>query len=192
MKSYRDLVADLSGRIDEVMPWELAEELARDQRLLVVDVREPEEFAAMHIPGSINAPRGTLEAAAEWEYEETIPELAAARDRPVVLACRSGNRSLLAAHTLRLLGFKDVASLKLGVRGWKDDEQPLIDATGDPVDPEVGDRFFTTRLRPDQYAPKETNVCTLPRPRCCNGEHAHTRRAPVVDFPVCESCCVGA
>ena len=191
MKRYRDLVADLLPHVRELMPWDLAERMAGDRRLLVVDVREPEEFAAMRIPGSINAPRGILETAAEWEYEETIPELAAARDRPLVVVCRSGNRSVLAAHTLQLLGFRDVASLKLGVRGWKDDDQPLEDAAGLEVDPEEADRFFTPRLRPDQYAPKPRNVCRLPRPRCCSGAPRHPPHHAVVDFPSCGSCCTG-
>lgn len=192
MKRYRDLVADLLAQVQELMPWDLAEWMERDRRLLVVDVREADEFAAMHIPGSINAPRGTLEAAAEWEYEETIPELAASRERPVVVVCRSGNRSVLAAHTLQMMGFQDVASLKLGVRGWKDDDQPLVDAAGEVVDPEAGDHFFTARLRPEQYAPKPSNVCTLPRPRCCSGGARPVQEAAVVDFPSCGSCCAGA
>ena len=193
MKSYRQLVADLLAQVPELMPWDLAERMEENRRLLVVDVREADEFAVMHIPGSINAPRGILEAAAEWEYEETIPELAAAREREVVVVCRSGNRSVLAAHTLRLMGFQQVFSLKLGVRGWKDDDQPLTDASGNLVDPEASDDFFTARLRPDQYAPKPSNVCTLPRPRCCTaGAQPVHHEAAVVDFPACGACCAGA
>ena len=190
MKRYRDLVADLLGDVKEWMPWELAERMERDRRLLVVDVREADEFTAMHIPGAINAPRGILEAAAEWEYEETIPELAAARDREVVVVCRSGNRSVLAAHTLRLLGFHHAASLKLGVRGWKDDDQPLVDGEGRVVDPEEADRYFTPRLRPDQYAPRPSNVCRLPRPRRCTGVPPLHHRVPR-PIPVCPTCCPG-
>jgi rhodanese-related sulfurtransferase len=153
MKRYNDLINELLPRVREWMPWDLVERLEANPQLLVVDVREPAEYAAMHIPGSINVPRGILESAAEWDYEDTVPELAAARQREVVLACRSGNRSVLAAHTLQLLGFTDVASLKTGVRGWKDFDQPLRDGEGADVDLDDADAFFTPRLRPDQLRP---------------------------------------
>jgi rhodanese-related sulfurtransferase len=88
----------------------------------------------MHIPGSLNVPRGILESACEWDYEETLPELVRARRREVVLVCRSGRRSVLAAHSLQILGFQRVASLQTGLRGWKDYEQALEDDDGDCVD----------------------------------------------------------
>ncbi len=150
MTSYRELIAQLRPHEQELMPWELAERLAANPQLLIIDVREPAEFAAMHIPGALNIPRGLLEAAAEWGYEETEPELVRARERELVVVCRSGNRSLLAAHTLRQLGFHHVASLRSGVRGWKDDDQPLVDGAGEAVDLDFADHFFTPRLRAEQ------------------------------------------
>jgi rhodanese-related sulfurtransferase len=108
----------------------------------------------MHIRGSINVPRGILESACEWDYEETVPELVRARGRELVVVCRSGQRSVLAAHSLIVLGFTHVASLKTGLRGWKDYEQPLVDARGQPVDLDAADVYFTPRIRPDQRRPK--------------------------------------
>ena len=64
------------------------------------------------------------------DYEETEPELVRARDREVIVVCRSGYRSVLAANLMLLLGYRDVASLKTGLRGWKDYEQPLVDHAG--------------------------------------------------------------
>ena len=85
----------------------------------------------MRIPGSMSVPRGILESACEWEYEETIPALVQAREREVVVVCRSGYRSVLAAHSMQVLGYQNVVSLKTGLRGWKDYEQPLVDQAGD-------------------------------------------------------------
>lgn len=150
MTRYEKMIAELLPRVCELMPWDLLGRIEANPRLLLVDVREAEEFQAMHIPGSINVPRGVLETAAEWRYEETEPELASAHDREVVLVCRSGNRSVLAADTLQRMGFKQVASLKTGVRGWKDFDQPLEDGQGGAVDLDLADRYFTLRLRPDQ------------------------------------------
>ena len=122
--------------------------------LLVVDVREPYEYDAMHIEGSLSAPRGILESACEWDYEETIPELVKARDREVVVVCRSGYRSVLSAFSMKMLGFKSVVSLKTGLRGWNDFEQPMIDKDGNPVDIDDADEYFTPKLREDQLSPK--------------------------------------
>jgi rhodanese-related sulfurtransferase len=153
MKKFMDLVTDCCGSVPELMPWDLEEKRAVNPALLIVDVREPYEFDAMHIEGSINVPRGILESACEWDYEETEPRLVVARDREVVLVCRSGYRSLLAGANLRLLGFNQVFSLKTGLRGWKDSEQPLIDGHGHSVDLDDADEYFTPRLRPDQRRP---------------------------------------
>ena len=153
MKKFMDLVSECCNSVPELMPWDLEEKLGADPDLLIVDVREPYEFHAMHIEGSINVPRGILESACEWDYEDTEPRLVQARDRDVVLVCRSGHRSLLAGANLKLLGFNQVFSLKTGLRGWKDSEQPMVDGRGQSVDLDDADEYFTPRLRPDQRRP---------------------------------------
>jgi len=155
MKNFLELIRGCLQEVPEIMPWDLAERLQANPDLLIVDVREPDEFAAMHIAGSLNAPRGILESACEWDYEETIPELVRARGRELVVVCRSGYRSVLAGSSLLLLGFTDVVSLRTGLRGWKDDEQPLVDAADAVVDLDAADAYFTPRLRPDQRRPQD-------------------------------------
>jgi rhodanese-related sulfurtransferase len=153
MQRFLELIAACLSDVREVMPWDLEERIQENPDLLIVDVREPDEFDAMHIRGSLSVPRGILESAAEWDYEETEPELVQARDREVVVVCRSGYRSVLAAHSLQVLGFKDVVSLKTGLRGWKDYDQPMEDHEGNPVDLDDADEYFTTHLREDQIDP---------------------------------------
>lgn len=153
MPRYADLLADALTRVREIMPWDLRDRLAADPAPLLLDVREPAEFAALHIADSIHVPRGVLEQACEWDYDDTVPALAAGRERAIVVICRSGHRSVLAADTLRTLGFRDVVSLKTGVRGWNDFEQPLVDAHGQPVDIDEADRLLAPRVRPDQRKP---------------------------------------
>lgn len=154
MKHFLQLVSDCLTDVKELMPWDLEERLEQNPDLLVVDVREPYEFDAMHIEGSLNVPRGILESACEWDYEETEPELVRAREREVIVVCRSGYRSVLAAHSMQLLGYTHVASLKTGLRGWKDYEQPLVDRDGGDVDLDDADDYFTPKLRDDQLRPK--------------------------------------
>lgn len=151
---YSDLVADALTRVREVLPWDLAKLLASDRRPLLLDVRERSEFEMLRIPGSINVPRGILEQSCEWDFDETVPELAGARDREIVVICRSGYRSALAADVMQRLGYANVASLKTGIRGWNDFEQPLVDAAGGPIDADSGDELLASRLKPEQRKPK--------------------------------------
>lgn len=161
MKRYAELLADALTRVREIMPWHLRDRLAAGGELIVLDVREPAEFEAAHIAGSINVPRGVLEQACEWDYDETVPELAASRERPIVVVCRSGHRSVLAADVLQTLGFADVVSLKTGVRGWNDFEQPLVNAAGVTLDTDTAERLLASRVRPEQRRPAQAPGAAL-------------------------------
>ncbi len=155
MKRFVDLLNDCLPGVEEIYPWDLEDQKKEGIDMLIVDVRELYEFDVMHIEGSINVPRGILESAAEWDYEETEPDLVQARDRYVVVACRSGNRSLMAARTLSLLGFKNVVNLKTGLRGWNDYELPLVDQAYQPVTIEEGDAYLANKVLPEQRRPVE-------------------------------------
>ena len=153
MKRFTDLISDCLPHISEEFPWDIEERLGTESAPLIIDIREPGEYDAMHIEHSLSVPRGILESACDYGYEETVPALVAARARDVVLACRSGNRSALAAHTLQLMGYMKVTSMKTGLRGWNDYELALVDKNGRTVPVEEADDFFTTRLRPEQMEP---------------------------------------
>lgn len=154
MKSYDDLVAEALTRVKEIMPWDLSRKLAVDKQAILLDIREPAEFAMVHIPGSINVPRGILEPSCEWNYDETVPALADGRGRGIIVVCRSGKRSALAADVLLCMGFSNVVSLKTGVRGCNDDDQPLVDANNNPVDADAVDELLASRVRSEQRKPK--------------------------------------
>jgi len=150
---YLDLLADALQRVREIQPWDLNKQLMRDPPPLVLDVREPAEFALARIPASINVPRGVLEQACEWDYEETVPELAGRRERSIVIVCRSGNRSILAADVMQQMGFSDVISLKTGLRGWNDFEQPLVDGEGRAVEADEAEHRLMPKVRREQKRP---------------------------------------
>lgn len=151
-KKFSDLVAECLPHIEELFPWDLSDRLERAPAPILLDIREPAEFTAMHIENSLNVPRGILESTCDWGYDETIPELVRARDDEIIVICRSGNRSALAALTMQMMGFSKVFSLKTGLRGWNEFEQPLIDHQGQPVDIDYADEFFAPKVRPDQLA----------------------------------------
>lgn len=153
MKTFNELIAESLEHVDEIFPWDLEEKLESDTKPMLLDVREPYEYDAMHIKGALNVPRGILETACEYDYEDTVPELVEARDKEIVVICRSGNRSVFAAEVMQKMGYKNVVSLKTGMRGWSDYEQPMIDKDGNEVDEDEAIEFFTTRLRPEQMSP---------------------------------------
>jgi len=155
MKRYADLIADALTRVKEIQPWDLSRQLAEGRELVLLDVREPAEFASLRIPGAINVPRGVLEQSCEWDFDETVPMLAAGRGLDIVVICRSGYRSALVADVMQQMGYSRVVSLKTGVRGWNDFEQPLVDAAGDPVDADTADMLLGPHLRPDQRNPNK-------------------------------------
>ena len=151
--TFNSLVETCRNTIQEVMPWDLMALIEETPDILIVDVRELDEFETMHIKSSIHIPRGLLEAACEFGYEETNPVIANARDKKIIIVCRSGNRSLLAAQTMQLLGYQNVLSLQTGLRGWNDYEQILVDSKDKTVDMDYADEFFTAKLRDEQKIP---------------------------------------
>ncbi|HFD80265.1 MAG TPA: rhodanese-like domain-containing protein [Gammaproteobacteria bacterium] len=152
MKTIDDFLEEALKTVDELFPWDLEEEIDKHPDLLLLDVREPYEFDAMHIRGAINVPRGILETACSYDFEETVPELVEARERDIVVICRSGKRSALAASVMQQMGYRSVRSLKTGMRGWSDYEQEMVDADGKPVDEDTAIEYFTPRLRPEQLS----------------------------------------
>ena len=154
VKTFEELVNDCLDGVQELFPWDLEEWLQNDTDVLLLDIREPYEFAAMHIRNSVNVPRGVLESACEYDYEETVPELVQARDRDIVVICRSGKRSVLAADVMQKMGYAKVRSLKTGLRGWSDYEQEMVDANGQVVDEDTAIDYFTPKLRPEQLSRK--------------------------------------
>lgn len=115
----------------EEMPWAMltsspavrevaASELDRHRRrALVIDVREPEEFASGHVPGAVNVPQADL---AGWQ--RTAP-----RDRDLLVICQSGGRSRHAAQFLAQIGVERVATVAGGTQAWADAGNPLVTGT---------------------------------------------------------------
>jgi sulfur-carrier protein adenylyltransferase/sulfurtransferase len=79
---------------------------------VLLDVREGDEWRQGHIPQAIGIPRGFL----ELRVEEKVPD----HKTPVIVQCASGTRSLLAARSLRELGYENIYNLTGGFNAWKD------------------------------------------------------------------------
>ena len=91
----------------------------------------------------------------EEEYEDAMPPLVHGRDKEIIIICRSGLRSVLATQMLQMMGFKNIASMKTGLRGWNDYELPLYDLEQKQLDPDDVDEmlkagFCSTLMHPDR------------------------------------------
>jgi len=142
MKTFKEIVAEASKNITELMPWDVDERIKQNNDLLIIDIREECEFSRFHIKGSMLVPRGILESACEEEYEDAIPELIEGRDKEIVVLCRSGLRSALGTQMLQMMGFTHISSMKTGLRGWNDYELPLYDLKQNKLDPDNVDEML--------------------------------------------------
>lgn len=118
MKSVNDLVAHARELITEI-PIEQADRTLLEADV-VLDVREPQEYASGHIKGAINIPRGTL----EFRLGE-IPNINSPKSK-IVMYCLSGARCSLAALSLLQLGYDNVCSLEGGIQAWIDAGKPVV------------------------------------------------------------------
>ncbi len=84
---------------------------------VVVDVCEPNEFKNGHIPNAINLPLPKL--------NEHLREIDKYKDKPVIVTCRTGNRSVKGAVLLRKHGFPVVYNLAGGLLAWEKDNLPV-------------------------------------------------------------------
>src|SRR3954462_12794684 len=111
--SGAEVIRQIRSRVEEVDPSDVKTTLSNGNGIVLLDVRESDEWDAGHIPGAKHVPRGYLES----RIEGAVPD----RSANVVLNCASGNRSALAAHTLReLMGYEHVSSMTGGITLWKD------------------------------------------------------------------------
>jgi len=155
MKKFTDLINEILPEIEEIFPWDVEAFLVDNADTLIVDIREENEFKLGKIQGSLHVPRGILESACDWGYDDTLPALAAARNQNIILVCRSGNRSALAAFTMKLMGYAKVKSLKMGLRGWNDDESELTNHKNEVVDFDDADELFASNVSAEQMQTAE-------------------------------------
>ena len=110
-KTGQDLIDEAKQQIEEVSPEDVRDMIERKDNAVYLDVREPNEWNLGHIAGAVHLPRGHLESKIEGLVE---------RDQRVIVICARGNRSALAALTMKQMGYDKVASMARGMSGWSD------------------------------------------------------------------------
>jgi molybdopterin/thiamine biosynthesis adenylyltransferase len=149
MKSYRDIIEEAKQEIPEVTVDEVKERQEQGEEFVLLDVRDDDEYRAGYIPNAVHVTRGMLEF--------SIEDYASDPNKKIVVYCAAGMRSLLAAKSLRELGYEDTESMAGGYRGWSDAGHPTMknkEMTTDQLDrysrhfmlTEVGERGQTKLL----------------------------------------------
>jgi rhodanese-related sulfurtransferase len=128
-KTFQQLADEAKDRIREMTPHEVAQKLLSEPlqsgHWVLIDVRENDEFREGHIPGAHGIGRGVL----EYHIAEVVPDT----DTEIVLYCRGGNRSALAADSLQEMGYSNVISMSGGFREWAQDVGRPISHDGEPI-----------------------------------------------------------
>jgi sulfur-carrier protein adenylyltransferase/sulfurtransferase len=144
----REIMRQARRQVPEWTTAQANEELTRQRNaeqdeIVLVDVREKNEWDEGYIPGALHVPRGYL----ELRIEEAIPD----KSKKVLLYCAGGTRSMYAGLTLKQMGYEDVVSMAGGFSQWKSSglsyEQPRL-LSSDQLDrysrhllvPEVGEK----------------------------------------------------
>ncbi len=158
MDRYQELVAQALTLVIEVFSWDLEEEIQKNTDLILLDVREQDEFDMMHIKNSIHVPRGILESSCVWNYDNTVPKLVKAINQDIVVICHSGNRSALATLTMQQMGFTKVRSLKMGIKGWNDNDLEMVNSNHVIVDINQADNWLNRIISKDKLASGKNDV----------------------------------
>jgi molybdopterin/thiamine biosynthesis adenylyltransferase/rhodanese-related sulfurtransferase len=115
MPTSKELIQKVKSQIREVS---VEDARARaDKGAVLVDVREPDEWANGHIPGAVYIPRGFL----ELRIEDKVPD----KSKEVVVYCAGGTRSAFGAKSLQELGYENVVSMIGGFGKWKETGFPI-------------------------------------------------------------------
>ncbi|MGB9628084.1 MAG: rhodanese-like domain-containing protein [Thermodesulfobacteriota bacterium] len=106
----KDMVAKAKAAIKSVSAEEVKAAIDKKEKAVILDVRDPGEFAAGHLPGAINVSRGTL----EWGIWSKVPD----QGTKIYVYCKTAGRSALATKTLNDLGYKNAVLMDAQFEDW--------------------------------------------------------------------------
>ncbi len=108
--AVKDIVAKAKSSIQRVSAADVKAMIDKKDKLIYLDVRDPGEFSAGHLPGAMNISRGTL----EFNVFNKIPD----QNAKVIVYCKTAGRSTLATKTLNDLGYKNAVLMDAQFEDW--------------------------------------------------------------------------
>jgi len=127
-KTRQSYLAEAKRIVTELPPQQAHEELRNNPNAFVLCVCPKDEYDQLHLENSVLIPRGLLEF--QVAKNELYPRINSGRtprkDQRIIVYCRSGSRGLLAAKTLKEMGYTNVVSIKGGIDGWVKAGLPVV------------------------------------------------------------------
>ncbi|CCD05833.1 TPA: rhodanese-like domain-containing protein [Legionella pneumophila] len=117
-QGFLKLVAEAKNRINEISPQILKSKIDNNEKLIIIDVRETDEWETGKIPNAIHLSKGIIER----DIEKIITD----NQSNIVVYCSGGYRCALVADTLQKMGYTNVFSLDTGLQGWLDAGYSLV------------------------------------------------------------------
>jgi len=114
---FLKLVQDAKQRVKETNVPDVKRRIDAGEKMILVDVREDNEWAKGHLPGAVHMGKGVIER----DIEQRVPDTAT----KLVLYCGGGFRSALVADNLQKMGYTNVESMDGGWRGWTEAGLPI-------------------------------------------------------------------
>lgn len=111
------LVDKARAATTQVSLSDLRDAIDRKEDMVVLDVRNPDEYDVAHIPDAVNLPRGLL----EFNIWTAVPDM----DRKIYVYCKTGARASLATKQLNELGYRNAVALNVGVAAWTEAGYPV-------------------------------------------------------------------
>jgi rhodanese-related sulfurtransferase len=115
---FLKLVQDAKQRVKETNVPDVQRRIDAGEKLILVDVREDNEWAKGHLPGAVHLGKGVIER----DIEQQVPDAGA----KLVLYCGGGFRSALVADNLQKMGYSNVESMDGGWRAWTEAGLPTV------------------------------------------------------------------
>lgn len=115
-ESFLKLVNDAKTRVREISVTDTQARLAKDQNVLLVDVREDDEWRDGHATDARHLGKGIIER----DIEQQVPN----KDTELILYCGGGYRSALVADVLQRMGYTNAWSMAGGWKAWKNSGAP--------------------------------------------------------------------
>ena len=127
---------------------------------VLIDVREPGEYAEGHLPGAINIPLRTLA-----QNLDQIPT-----DQPVVVYCKSGHRAAMGTSALRILGYDNAKAFGGSYKAWTEADGAI------EMEPVVADTVDVPAIEPELFAAVDDFLSTIPEGMAGGGRHRKIQR----------------
>lgn len=113
--------------VQEISPREAFQEIQNNSDIFIIDTRLKTEYDKLYIKNSVLIPRGMIEF--KITNNDLFPEINNGKipreNQPILTYCKLGGRGLLAAKTLKEMGFNNVRNIKGGLKAWMKEKLPL-------------------------------------------------------------------